>query len=102
MTTVYYARLVRWDKVEEILALVPPESRAEAQELLLGSIDHIVLETVLLHLPEDHHEEFLGKIHAGYHDGGVLDWLQDKVEGLEEILTRAIRETKSQIRSLLE
>lgn len=101
MKNVYYASLVRWEVVEEIILLVDPEERDEVQKLVIGSIDHIVMETVLLHLDKEHHQEFLEKIHNSYHDEGILDWLKEKVHGIEEILTFIIRETKSSIRDII-
>jgi len=102
MKNVYYAPLVRWERVEEIILLVDPEDRDEVQKLVVGSIDHIVMETVLLHLDKSDHEEFLKKSHQAYHDTSLLDWIKSKADGVEEAMRRAIRETKASIRELLE
>ncbi|MDH5533313.1 MAG: hypothetical protein OEX81_02710 [Candidatus Pacebacteria bacterium] len=102
MKNVYYAPLVRWEIVEEIILLADPDDRQEVQKLVIGSIDHIVMETVLLHLDKEDHEEFLKKSHEAYHDHSLLDWIKSKAHGVEEAIQRAIRDTKSSIRSILE
>lgn len=102
MKNVYYAPLVRWEIVEEIILLVEPDDREEVQKLVIGSIDHIVMETVLIHLDKEHHQEFLEKARDSYHDEGVLEWLKEKSHGIEDALKSVIRETKASIRALLE
>lgn len=102
MRNVYYAPLVRWEIVEEIILLVEPDDREEVQKLVIGSIDHIVMETVLLHLDKADHEEFLKRSHEAYHDHSLLDWVKSRAHGVEDAIRRAIRETKASIRSLLE
>jgi hypothetical protein len=102
MRNVYYAPLVRWEIVEEIIFLVDPEDQDEVKKLVIGSIDHIVMETVLLHLDKEYHQEFLKLSHEKYHDPSLLDWIKEKADGVEEAMKTAIRETKASIRSLLE
>mgnify|MGYP006921612378 CR=1 FL=1 len=102
MKNVYYAPLVRWEIVEEIIFLVDPEDQEEVQKLVIGSIDHVVMETVLIHLDKEYHQEFLEKAQSSYHDEGVLEWLKEKSEGIEDVLKSVIRETKASIRTLLE
>jgi hypothetical protein len=102
MRNVYYAPLVRWEIVEEIIFLVDPDDREEVQKLVIGSIDHIVMETVLLHLDKEDHAEFLKRSHEGYHDPSLLDWVKARAHGVEDAVKRAIRETKESIRTLLE
>lgn len=101
MRNVYYAPLVRWERVEEIIMLVPEDERDEAEKLVISSIDHVVIETVLIHLDKEHHDEFMKKIHDAYHDPSVLDWLKEKVGDIEEKLKNAISQTKSSIIQLL-
>lgn len=102
MRNVYYAPLVRWEIVDEIILLADENEREEVEKLVIGSIDHVVIETVLIYLPKDHHHEFMQKLHGSYHDPSILDWLKDKVHDIEDKLKGAITQTKSSIRSLLE
>jgi hypothetical protein len=102
MKNVYYSPLVRWEIVEEIVLLVEPDDREEVKKLVIGSIDHIVMETVLLHLDKADHAEFLKKSHDSYHDHSLLEWLRGKAHGVEDAIKMAIRETKSSIRAILE
>lgn len=102
MKNVYYAPLVRWEIVEEIILLVDPEDRDEVKKLVIGSIDHIVMETVLLHLDKSDHEEFLKKSYEAYHDHSLLEWVKSRAYGVEDAIVRAIRETKASIREILE
>jgi hypothetical protein len=102
MKNVYYAPLVRWEIVEEIILLAEPDDREEVQKLVIGSIDHIVMETVLLHLDKEDHAEFLKKTHDSYHDHTLLDWVRSKAHGIEDAMKRSIRDTKSSIRAILE
>jgi len=101
MRNFYYAPLVRWERVEEIIMLVPEDEREEAERLVISSIDHVVIETVLIHLDKQHHKEFMQKIHDAYHDPSVLDWLKDKISDVEEKLKNAISQTKTSIIQLL-
>lgn len=101
MKNVYYAPLVRWEIVEEIILLADPDDREEVQKLVIGSIDYIVMETVLLHLDKADHEEFLKKTQESYHDHSLLDWIKSKAYGVEDAIKRAIRDTKSSMREIL-
>jgi len=102
MRNVYYKPLVRWELVDEIILLAEPHEKEEVTKLVMGSLDHIVMETILLHLAKEHHEEFLELCHERYHDETLLDWAGEKAEGVQEAIRLAIRETKSSIRKLLE
>lgn len=102
MRNVYYSPLVRWEIVDEMMLLVPEEERKEAERLIIGSLDHVVMETILTHLAHEHHDEFMKLLHDTYHDPSVLDWLKEKIENIEDKLRDAISKTKSSIKSLLE
>jgi len=102
MKRLFYRSLVRVEKIEEILCLVEETERIETHELIINSLDHVVLETILHHLEESWHHEFLGKLHDDFADEAVLLWLEGKAKsGWQEAVVNAIRETKEKIKSLL-
>lgn len=102
MRNVYYRSLVKWEVVEEIILLAEPHEKAEVTKLMMGSLDHVVMETILHHLDKKHHQEFLEMCAHRYHDETLLDWVKEKAEGVEEAVREAIAQTKASIKKLLE
>jgi len=99
--TTYYASLVRWEVVDEIVFLAEPIEHAEVRELILKTLDHAVMEEVLRSLHESDHEVFLVMCEREYHSPGLLDWLEVKVEDIRDRLRDTIQRTKAEIREVL-
>jgi len=100
----FYKRLVKIDEFDTIfekheLAL------KEKEELVLmvkDTIHHRVVETVLTHLPEENHKEFLKTFTKKPHDEGILDVLKEKIEDIEEKIKKAVENVKTEILADLE
>lgn len=99
--TVYYHSLVRWNVVDEITFLTDAEEHVHVREYILKSLDVVVMETVLHHLPREKHEVFLEKVVNEYHDESLLDWIEEQVIDIREHLSATIRKTKAEIKELL-
>jgi hypothetical protein len=48
-------------------------------------------------LPENHHEEFLELVHKRPHDEGILGYLKERVEDIEDRLKLAAQEFKAEL-----
>ncbi len=101
MHTVYYGSLVRWEVVDEIVFLAEPIEHVEVRELILKTLDHAVMEEVLRALHENDHEVFLIMCEKEYHNETLLDWLEEKVQGIRDRLRDTIQRTKVEIREVL-
>ena len=95
MSRLFYDHLI---KNEELDALVKAssetsEEREELWKLVDEIIHHKVLGCVLDHLPKEHHQEFMEKLHRAPHDNTLMDYLNDKVQkNMEEIIKQEIGE----------
>lgn len=99
---VFYRSLVRWEKIDEIIFLTPPAHHVEIRQMVLEALDHVVLETALEYLEDENdHIVFLSRCETEFHDEILLDWLRDKHPPLPDLLQRAIRSTKKELRTLL-
>lgn len=94
----FFDSLVSWDEVEQLLLLVPEEDHHEALETMMAVLDHAVLERTLHHLHLDHHHDFLALCHEGYHEPKLLIWLEERSQGITEIIRVTIAETHQEIR----
>jgi len=100
----FYRKLVQIDDLKNVLE---SEELAieEKQELVLmvkDTLHHRVVETVLTHLPEKHHSEFLDTFAKKPQDEGILGFLKEKVEDIEDKITEAIEKVKAEILADLE
>lgn len=95
----FYRKLI---KIDELKNLLENKGLAleEKEELLILTKDilhHRVIETVLTHLPEEHHQEFLTTFAEKPHDKGILGFLKEKVEDIEEKIVQVIEKVKAEI-----
>lgn len=97
----YYDTLIRWDVLEEIVELVEEEDQPEVYKIIFYTLDHAILETVLLHLPKDHHTEFLELCCHQHHEPSLLMWLEDRSDGISEKIRGTIQQTKVEIRQTI-
>lgn len=103
MRNVFYRSLVRWNRVEEIVLLIDDEQHQQrVRDLLIDSLDHVVMETALNYLAEELHHDFLERLAQGYDDEGILIWLKENAqEGVTEALVTIITDTKDHFRGIL-
>ncbi len=97
----YYDPLISWDLVEEILDLFPEPEQAEAYNVLFQALDYAVLHVVLEHLPKNHHQTFLELCVHQHHEPSLLSWLEERHDGIREIIRVTIRETKIEMKNSL-
>jgi hypothetical protein len=97
----YYDTLVSWDVVEEILDIFPEEEQAEAYDVLFRALDYAVLHTVLEHLPKHHHQTFLELCVNQHHEPSLLNWLEERHDGIREVIRITIKETKIEVKNIL-
>ncbi len=98
---VFYRKLVRWNVVDELVFMTDPLEHPQVRDMIMKTLDHVVVEAVLQHLAQIEHEQFLEECVSRYHDEELLSWLATRVTGIEEILTKHIREAKAELRELL-
>lgn len=96
-TSVFYTELVRWNRVDELVFLHSPEEHVEARALIITVLDHVILDTVLTHLPEDDHTDFLLLCQEKYHEPSLLAWLEERVTEIKEYLRAAIQQAKLEL-----
>lgn len=101
LPSTYYSPLLEEELIEEILAHFEAHEQAEALESIIESLDHAILEAILKLLAEELHEEFLQMLEERYHDPALIDWLEEKQEGITPHIQTVARETKIAIREIL-
>lgn len=71
--------------------------KEELREIIDDILRHKIMDRILETLPEDHHEEFLELVHKRPHDEGIVDYLKEKIEDIEDRLKLAAREFKTEL-----
>lgn len=102
LPTTYYSPLLEEKLIEEILAVFEPQEQAQALEQIMRSLDHAILEAILQQLEEELHEEFLHMLEECYHDPALIDWLEERQEGIIPHIQTVARETKIAIKEMLD
>ena len=72
------------------------ESTADKQ-MLFTALDHAVMEAVLNRLEKIHHQEFLQLAIHQHHDPSLIDWLEERSEGITPHLQTILIEVKTKI-----
>lgn len=97
----YYDTLIEWDQIEELIELCDPLERPLARQLIMQTLDHTVLEVVLHHLDPVHHVPFLELCSTQHHEPSLLRWIEERGQGVSEVVRINLKEVKSQLRSVL-
>ena len=66
------------------------------------TIHHEVMSVILIHLPEEHHEEFLERFQARPHDPSLLAYLRAKVGDIEDKLKETGQELREKFKIILQ
>jgi len=99
MSKVFYDHLIVLEEVEVQIASsnLDRTEREEIHQMIEELVHYRVMTKILDHLPRQHHEEFLGQFHkAPYHEG-VLQFLKEKVEDIEELIREEISVLKKEL-----
>ncbi|MBI4137514.1 hypothetical protein HY469_05635 [Candidatus Roizmanbacteria bacterium] len=80
MSKLFYDHLI---KIEEIMVVldeyhIPDGDRDEILSVIDETIHHHVLDVIFTHLPEEHHQEFMGQLVLAPHSPKLLDYIQQK------------------------
>ena len=100
-TTVFYQSLVEWDELEGLIARLHPSEQDQARKVILHTHDYLVHETILHHLDENEHHEYLEKCLEEHHDEGLLAWLESKIERIAEVLREVLKALKETLHEVL-
>jgi hypothetical protein len=101
MTKIFYDHLIILESLElKINGLgLEPEEREELGQLVEETVHFRLMTRILDSLPQEYHQEFLELFHQAPHEESLLKYLQEKVEDIEEIIKKEIKDLE---KSLLE
>ena len=97
----FYHSLSEWTEIEQLLNMLHPSEQEEARRLVNHTLDYAVHHAVLHHLPTEHHETYLHICIERHHDEGILHWLEEKVQGIREILVSVLKVIKEHLLEIL-
>ncbi|MBI2404816.1 hypothetical protein HYV22_01400 [Candidatus Gottesmanbacteria bacterium] len=76
MAKIFYDHLVAIDELVIELDSLDAVARQEIINLMDETLHHHVLDTILTHLPQEHHTAFLERFHRSPHDPELLIFLK--------------------------
>ncbi len=94
MSKIFYDHLIILNDLEiRISGLeLEPEEREELGQLVEETVHYRILTVILDSLPQENHQEFLGFFHQAPHEENLLGYLKEKIEDIEEIIRREIKD----------
>ncbi|GEM_PF-3535384 len=103
MNQLFYAHLVPLD---ESLALLDqyqlsPAEHAELEELIYAMFDHRVMDTILVSLPPEHHDELMRRVAEAPHDLSIIVFIKQYVPQIDSHLQLVGNELGLDLRGLL-
>lgn len=100
MSRLFYDHLIILEEVEiELDKLeLEREEREEVDQLIEEIVHHRILDRILRHLPKEHHEEFLNRLHKAPYDAQLLEYINERVEeSVEEHVKDEMEKLKKEI-----
>lgn len=102
MAKLFYDHLIVLEEVENALKSekLDSEEREELHQLIDEIIHHRVLGCILDHLPREHHEEFLDRLHQAPYDESLIGYLQEKTPSevdMEEEIKEEVGKLKEEL-----
>ncbi len=73
--------------------------KKQLRQIVDETIHHTVLDTILNRLDKKHHKKFLRRFHASPHDQKTLEYLQDKIEDIEDQIQASLLSLKTKLLS---
>jgi aminopeptidase C len=98
---VFYHALVDWGHVDAIVFLTDPTDHPHVRMIIFETLDHVVMTTVLEHLPRPQHEVFLEMCVDRFADPEVLSWLEGHVADIATHIKKALDATKNELHSVV-
>jgi hypothetical protein len=100
MNKIFYDHLIIIEEITEILT-THELTRDEYQQILdlIDKTMHMeILQSILKHLPGQHHEEFLTKLHAIPNDIGLMNYLKEHtVVDIEKVILMTANKVKKHV-----
>lgn len=100
MSKLFFDHLIILEEVDVAIrkATETPEEREELWSLIDEIIHHRVMGCILDHLPHEHHNEFLEKVHERPHDEQHIHYLNERIESdIEEVVREEIKMLEEEI-----
>lgn len=95
MAKIFYDHLIVFEELIAELNSLDNESKQEIIGLMDETLHHHILDTILTHLPKEHHGEFLERFHKAPHDPELLLFLkQYAVVDIEEKIKEKAKKVK--------
>lgn len=101
MPPAYYDTLIEWELMDEIFELIEEEAHAEAYRVVSQILDYVVLDTVLTHLDQSHHNDFIELCTHQHHEPSLLNWLESRDEKILESIRSSLAESKLTVKNTL-
>lgn len=79
MAKIFYDHLLAIDELVVELDSLDAINRQEVISLMDETLHHHVLDTILTHLPQEHHTAFLERFHKAPHDPELLVFLKQYI-----------------------
>lgn len=95
MSRIFYDHLIVFEKIEAKLSsynFSSPREKEEVHQTIEESVHYRVMTCILDHLPREHHNQFLELFHRTPHHQGLLTFLKDRVENIEELIKEEVKD----------
>lgn len=99
MSKLFYDHLVILEELEMHIntKATSKDEKEELSKVIDGLIQVRVMDVVLTNLPRKHHEEFLEKFTNFPHDERIMDYLEEKVQGIGKEIAKEIKLLEKEI-----
>lgn len=103
MTKIFYDHLVAIEELTTELDRLNNEEGSHITALIDETLHHHVLDTILTHLPKEHHETFLAHFHKAPADPQLLLFIKERITiDIEQAIQKKAATVKKDIRSAME
>ena len=102
MSKIFYDVHIHFEEIEiELDKLeIEHEEKQELEHLIEEMVHHRIMDRLLMHLPRQHHTEFLDRFHKTPYDHKLLSWLDARIEkSVEEHIKDEMEKLKEKILS---
>lgn len=95
MTSIFYS----YEEITAELDVPNLEERRELVKIIDETFRHHALDSILTHLPHEHHETFMSRFHFEPHDHNLLNYLKNHIPDIESKLLNHLSKIKKDILS---
>lgn len=99
MSKLFYDHLLVLEEVEIHIKNMDAskEEKEELWNLVDGVVRTRVMDVILTKLPKEHHEDFLEKLSLFPHDERLMEYLKEKVEGIDKEIQEEVKKLASEV-----